>query len=201
MSDLEIAGDEDEVIEQIDEEIARTTNPRERRVLRICKAFLPALTRALQDERDLGIEPQEELASARSPQELLSLVRRSAEAGTLGRPMAALFQRSLSFGERSADDVLTPRGQVLFVEAGTPVEDVVELSRTSGHSRFPVTGQGGSDDILGVVSLRNGVPLRHSRRSANSNARRTANTASADAATRMVPWPARNPLGCGMAMP
>ena len=104
--------------------------------------------------RRFGVEPQEELASARSPQELLSLVRRSAEAGTLGRPMAALFQRSLSFGERSADDVLTPRGQVLFVEAGTPVEDVVELSRTSGHSRFPVTGQGGSDDILGVVSLR-----------------------------------------------
>jgi len=59
MSDLEIAGDEDEVIEQIDEEIARTTNPRARRVLRICKALLPALTRALQDERDLGIEPQE----------------------------------------------------------------------------------------------------------------------------------------------
>ena len=104
--------------------------------------------------RRLGIEPQEELASARSPQELQSLVRRSAEAGTLERPMATLLQRSLSFGERSAGDVLTPRGQVLFVEARTSVEDVVELSRTSGHSRFPVTGTGGSDDVLGVVSLR-----------------------------------------------
>jgi CBS domain containing-hemolysin-like protein len=104
--------------------------------------------------RRFGVEPQEELASARSPEELLSLVRRSAEAGTLGRPMAALIQRSLSFGTRSAGDVLTPRGRVLFVEAGTPVEDVIELSRTSGHSRFPVTGPSGFDDILGVVSLR-----------------------------------------------
>ena len=104
--------------------------------------------------RRFGIEPQEELASARSSQELLSLVRRSAEAGTLGRPMAALIQRSLSFGKQTADDVLTPRGQVLFVEAGTPVEDVIELSRTSGHSRFPVTGPSGFDEILGVVSLR-----------------------------------------------
>src|SRR5215207_4429313 len=34
--------------------------------------------------RRLGIEPQEELASARSPEELASLVRRSAEQGTLG---------------------------------------------------------------------------------------------------------------------
>ena len=104
--------------------------------------------------RRAGIEPQEELASARSPQELQSLVRRSAEAGTLERPMAALLQRSLSFGERSAGDVLTPRGQVHFVEARTTVEDVVELSRTSGHSRFPVTGRGGADEVLGVVSLR-----------------------------------------------
>lgn len=104
--------------------------------------------------RRLGVEPQEELASARSPQELQSLVRRSAEAGTIERPMATLLQRTLSFGERTAGDVLTPRGQVLFVDEATSVEDVVELSRTSGHSRFPVTGRGGSDEVLGVVSLR-----------------------------------------------
>jgi CBS domain containing-hemolysin-like protein len=121
--------------------------------------------------RRFGIEPQEELASARSPQELLSLVRRSAEAGTLGRPMAALIQRSLSFGKRSAGDVMTPRGQVLFVEAGTPVEDVIELSRTSGHSRFPVTGPSGFDDILGVVSLRRCLRVPEDDRAATDAAR------------------------------
>ena len=102
----------------------------------------------------VGVEPQEELASARSPEELQSLVRRSAEAGTLERPLSTLLQRTLSFGERTAGDVLTPRGQVLFVDASTSVADVVELSRTSGHSRFPVTGRGGADEVLGVVSLR-----------------------------------------------
>ena len=102
----------------------------------------------------VGVEAQEELASARSPQELQSLVRRSADAGTLGQPLSALLQRTLSFRERTAGDVLTARGQVLFVEAATSVADVVELSRTSGHSRFPVTGRGGADEVLGVVSLR-----------------------------------------------
>jgi CBS domain containing-hemolysin-like protein len=120
--------------------------------------------------RRFGIEPQEELASARSPQELLSLVRRSAEAGTLGRLMAALIQRSLSFGKRSAGDVLTPRGQVHFVEAGTSVEDVIELSRTSGRSRFPVIGRGGSDDILGVVSLRRCLWVPEDERAASTAA-------------------------------
>lgn len=104
--------------------------------------------------RRFGIEPQEELASARSPEELRSLVRRSAEAGTIEGSMAALLARSLSFGGRSASDVLTPRVRVLYVETDTPVEDVIERSRTSGHSRFPVTGPGGLDDIVGVVSLR-----------------------------------------------
>ncbi len=35
--------------------------------------------------RRMGVEPQEELASARSPQELASLVNRSAEQGTRSR--------------------------------------------------------------------------------------------------------------------
>ncbi|WP_336922499.1 hemolysin family protein [Aquipuribacter sp. SD81] len=104
--------------------------------------------------RRLGVEPQEELASARSPEELQSLVRRSAEAGTLEPRTATLLERSLSFADRTAADVLTARGQVHFVERHTTLEDVVELSRTTGHSRFPVTGSGGSDDVVGVVSLR-----------------------------------------------
>ena len=104
--------------------------------------------------RRLGVEPQEELASARSAEELQSLLRRSAAAGTLEGGTARLLSRSLNFGERTAGDVLTPRGRVDFVERSTSVADVVELARTTGHSRFPVTGDGGSDDVVGVVTLR-----------------------------------------------
>ncbi|MDO9355884.1 MAG: CNNM domain-containing protein, partial [Solirubrobacteraceae bacterium] len=49
-----------------------------------------------------GLEPQEELASARSPQELASLVNRSAEQGTLAEGTADLLARSLAFGDRRA---------------------------------------------------------------------------------------------------
>ena len=57
----------------------------------------------------LGIEPQEELASARSPEELTSLAARSAQQGTLAPDTATLLQRSIAFGDRRADDVMTPR--------------------------------------------------------------------------------------------
>ena len=43
------------------------------------------------------------------PQELASLVQRSAEAGTLDVGTARMLTRSLGFGERTADDVMTPR--------------------------------------------------------------------------------------------
>ena len=58
--------------------------------------------------RRIGVEPQEELASARSAEELTSLVRRSAEQGTLERGTATLLQRALAFGERSAHEIMTP---------------------------------------------------------------------------------------------
>ncbi len=59
--------------------------------------------------RLFGITPTEELASARAPQELISLVSRSGEAGTLGTATAELITRSIRFGDRTAADVMTPR--------------------------------------------------------------------------------------------
>lgn len=114
--------------------------------------------------RVLGFEPQEELASARAPQELQSLVRRSAELGTLPRSTAALLARGLEFGGRSAADAMTPRVRVHFAQAETSVAEVLGMARHSGLSRFPVTGEGGSDDIVGVVDLRHLLRVpRHER--------------------------------------
>src|SRR5699024_9038774 len=50
----------------------------------------------------LGIDPKEELSGARSAEELSSLVRRSAGAGTLERDTATLLDRTLKFSDRTA---------------------------------------------------------------------------------------------------
>ena len=103
--------------------------------------------------RLFGIEAQEELASARSAEELMSLVRRSGREGTLPARTATLLVRSLSFGDKTAGDVLTPRPHVVSVSAEATVADLLALIRRSGRSRMPVTGSGGLDDIIGVVEL------------------------------------------------
>jgi CBS domain containing-hemolysin-like protein len=113
--------------------------------------------------RRLGIEPQEELASARSPQELVSLVERSAEQGTLELETATLLQRSLAFGDRRAHDVLTPRVRMHDLDADEPVRKVLTEARATGHSRFPVV-DGEADDVVGIVHVKDAMGVPHERR-------------------------------------
>ncbi len=112
----------------------------------------------------MGIEPQEELSSGRTPEELVFLVKRSAEAGTLDEGTATLVARSIGFSERSASDVMTHRVDVIGVEDSATAADVVELAHTSGHSRFPVTAEGGLDEIVGVVHIKWAVAVPRERR-------------------------------------
>jgi CBS domain containing-hemolysin-like protein len=113
--------------------------------------------------RALGIEPQEELSGARTPQELASLVQRSADAGTLDITTARMLTRSLGFGERTADDVMTPRVRCTGIHRDESAEDVLRLSRRTGHSRFPVLGDDW-DDIDGVVHVKKAMAVPHERR-------------------------------------
>ena len=114
--------------------------------------------------RSLGITPQEELSGARTPQELASLVRRSAEAGTLDEGTARLVTKSLGFGEQTAADVMSPRARATSIERTATAEDVLQLARRTGHSRFPVTGEDW-DDIDGVVHVKRAIAVPHERRS------------------------------------
>jgi CBS domain containing-hemolysin-like protein len=103
--------------------------------------------------RRLGVEPAEELRSARSPHELSSLVRSSAEHGTIDEGTAALLDRSLRFTDRVAEDLMTPRVRVDALDAADSVADLVALARRSGHSRFPVH-DGDPDAVLGLVHVK-----------------------------------------------
>ena len=113
--------------------------------------------------RRLGTEPAEELRSARSPQELGSLVRSSAARGTLEPRTATLLDRSLRFGDRTADELMTPRVQVEALRADATVQDLIELSRRTGFSRFPVYG-GDLDDVHGAVHVKQAFSVPAARR-------------------------------------
>jgi CBS domain containing-hemolysin-like protein len=114
--------------------------------------------------RSFGIEPQEELRSARSIPELSSVIGRSASEGTLDPATAGLMQRSVSFGSRTAGEIMTPRMQVSALKPKDTALAVIELARSSGHSRFPVL-EGEAEDVVGVVHIKHVVNVPRRSRS------------------------------------
>ncbi|MFE1800537.1 hemolysin family protein [Streptomyces sp. NPDC059517] len=108
--------------------------------------------------RALGVEPTAELASARTPGELVSLARHSAQAGALEQDTADLFVRTLSLADLTAQHVMTPRVKVSALQSSATAEDVVNLTRATGLSRFPVYRER-IDEIVGMVHLKDALAV------------------------------------------
>lgn len=113
--------------------------------------------------RLFGIEPKEELSSARAPDELVSLVRRSAEQGGLDRDTATLLARTLAFSDHTAQDVMTPRPRLAHVDRDDPAQAVIELAKRTGHSRFPVVDES-IDEVVGLVHVKQAVAVPRDKR-------------------------------------
>ncbi|MFI7605390.1 hemolysin family protein [Micromonospora sp. NPDC049366] len=102
--------------------------------------------------RRVGIEPIEELPSGATPEDLEQIIAESRQEGHLDAEMSNLLDRGLDFRELTAGEAMVPRVDVHTVRADEPVSRVVELLDT-GHSRFPVRGAEGVDDLVGVVGI------------------------------------------------
>ncbi|MBW5484079.1 hemolysin family protein [Streptomyces bambusae] len=108
--------------------------------------------------RRLGMEPAEELASARTPQELVALARHSAKEGALEKDTAELFVRTLNLADLTAENVMTPRVQVTALDVSTTAQDVANATMATGLSRFPVY-RGSLDTVVGTVHIKDVLAL------------------------------------------
>ncbi|MEU0659806.1 hemolysin family protein [Streptomyces lavendulocolor] len=103
--------------------------------------------------RRFGLEPAEELAYARTPEELVALAEHSAREGALEEDSAELFVRTLHLSELTAENVMTPRVDVLALEASATAADAANLTLATGLSRFPVYRHS-LDQVVGTVHIR-----------------------------------------------
>ncbi|MFI5757697.1 hemolysin family protein [Streptomyces sp. NPDC051569] len=120
--------------------------------------------------RGFGLEPTEELASARGPQELAALARHSAREGALEADTAELFVRTLSLAALSAENVMTPRVRVMALDVCTTAEDVANATRATGLSRFPVY-RGNLDTVVGIAHIKDVLAVPAGRRAQHPVAR------------------------------
>jgi CBS domain containing-hemolysin-like protein len=115
----------------------------------VIRVFDAAANRLL---RRVGIEPVEELASGATAEDLTQIVANARAEGHLDEQLSTLLDRGLDFRHRTAAEAMTPRVDVVAIGGREPCVRVVELLST-GHSRFPVLGPGGVDDVIGVVAI------------------------------------------------
>ncbi len=85
-----------------------------------------------------------------SPEEIRLLVEQSQEAGSLQKQDARLLEGVFEFTEKTAEEVMTPRTEMVALDADLSVGEAADRVAEARRSRYPVFTES-LDDIVGVV--------------------------------------------------
>ncbi len=100
--------------------------------------------------RFLGIKAPSEAERLHSPEEIRLLVEQSQEGGSIHQRDARLLEGVFEFSEKTAQEVMTPRTQMVALEGELPVEQAADEVARERRSRYPVYTES-LDEISGVV--------------------------------------------------
>jgi magnesium and cobalt exporter, CNNM family len=100
--------------------------------------------------RLFGLKAPEDQERVHSPEELRMLVEQSQEHGSLGAHDARMLEGVFEFSEKTAEEVMTPRTEVVAIAADASVEAAADVVAEAKKSRYPVYNES-LDEITGVV--------------------------------------------------
>ena len=90
--------------------------------------------------------------------ELMEMLRDAADRQLMDGEALNIIFGALQVSEMQARDIMIPRSQLIFLEAGKPLEDLLKVVIESKHSRFPVIGDD-LDDVKGILHAKDLLPL------------------------------------------
>ena len=100
--------------------------------------------------RLVGLRQRSEGDEMYNPEEILTLVEQSQRSGHFDTQDVQLIKGVLEFTQKTARDVMTPRTEVIALEANLTVEEAAARVAEEGRSRYPVVRES-LDDIIGIV--------------------------------------------------
>jgi CBS domain containing-hemolysin-like protein len=103
--------------------------------------------------RPLGLRTARGHTRSLDTDELELEIEASARAGLLSRSELLLARRALEFGEIPANRIMVPRTEVIAIEVGDPLDEVVALALRHGHARYPVY-EGTLDRVVGMLEVK-----------------------------------------------
>jgi len=102
--------------------------------------------------------------------ELIELLRSAQHRDLLDVEVLSIIEGALTGSDMQAGEIMIPRSQMTIVRLDMSPEEFLPVIIESGHSRFPVLGDG-PDDVVGILMAKDLLPLALQDRQAKFNMR------------------------------
>ena len=89
-------------------------------------------------------------------EEIKAAISIGMEAGAVEEEEAEMLEKVFRFGDRQVREIMTPRTEVVWLEAGTVLRDFLTMYRDHSHTRFPVFEEH-MENVTGVLSVKDVV--------------------------------------------
>jgi len=93
------------------------------------------------------------MAPTITERELLMLAADAEEEGEITQIDRVLIERAFRFGDRTAEEIMVPRTDIVAIQANEPLDRAVRLATVAGHRRLVVYADD-LDEIVGIIYLR-----------------------------------------------
>lgn len=103
--------------------------------------------------RLVGIRPAHDLEMAHSPEELRMILASSEKAGILSEENREIIEGVFQFSKRTARQIMVPRTDVVVLSTLKPIEENLEIIRTTRHTRYPLC-EGTLDQTIGLIHVK-----------------------------------------------
>ena len=95
---------------------------------------------------------EDEMEPSITEEELVSLIESVAGDGVIDEDRSELLQSALDFSDITAEEILTPRTDMLVLDVDEDRETILDVALNSPFSRIPVY-EGNVDNIIGILHL------------------------------------------------
>jgi CBS domain containing-hemolysin-like protein len=108
--------------------------------------------------RIFGVRPADALEVGHSAEDLAMVIGAGQEEGVIGDFAHTLLTGAIDFAERDVSVAMTPRPDVVAANLTVPAFEILELMKTTGHSRIPMH-TGDLDDVRGFVHIKDLIAI------------------------------------------
>lgn len=101
----------------------------------------------------VGIRSANEYEIAHSDEELKIIVGESLKGGFIDSVEGEIIKNAVDFSDTVAKEIMTPRKDMICLDAGESYEDNLRIIMETDHARYPYCKEG-KDNILGMIHIR-----------------------------------------------